>query len=137
MALGETAVGSSVASVVESAVGSSVSSTVESAVGKKEESVPGRHCPSASLVVDIGGDIGALVVIAPQVLENAEIEICPVVSRVRTHTVVRARQLPGGDVVYAGVFPSVPAGEYTLLEWGPMPEKPVTVDGGSVTQINW
>lgn len=106
-------------------------------VGKREEPRPGDGRPSESVVVDIGGDIGALVVMTSEALDGAEIEICPLVSRVRTHTVVRARQTPVGGVVYAGVFPSLPAGDYLLLAWGPMPELPVSVNGGAVTQISW
>lgn len=93
--------------------------------------------PSESVVVDIGGDIGALIVTTAAALEGAEIEICPVGSLTRTHTVVRARQLRGSDVIYAGVFPSLPSGQYTLLAWGYLPETEVQIEGGAVTQISW
>jgi len=93
--------------------------------------------PSESVVIDIGGDIGALVVTTRAALEGAEIEICPVGSLTRAHTIVRARQVRGADVVYAGVFPSLPSGEYTLLAWGYLPETQFTVEGGAVTEISW
>jgi hypothetical protein len=89
------------------------------------------------VVVDIGGDIGALVVTTPPVLEGVEIEICPVGSLTRTHTVVRARLVRGADVVYAGVFPSLPEGDYTLLAWAYLPETALRIAGGEITQISW
>jgi hypothetical protein len=110
---------------------------METMAGEKEESVGGDRRPSESVAVDIGGVIGALVVNTPQALELAEIEICPVGTTSRTHTVVRAREVPGGGVVYAGVFPSLPAGDYTLLRWGSMPETVVPIVGGTVTQFTW
>jgi hypothetical protein len=105
--------------------------------GEKEELAGGDRRPSESVVVDIGGVVGALVVTAPQALELAEIEIRPVGATSRTHTIVRPREVPGGRVVYAGVFPSLPAGDYTLLAWGTMREAVVHVDGGAVTQFCW
>lgn len=93
--------------------------------------------PSESVVIDVGGTIGALVVNTPEALDGAEIEICPVGTTARTHTIVRQRGLPGGGIVYAGVFPSLPAGDYVLLPWGPMPESVVHIDGGAISQFNW
>jgi hypothetical protein len=104
--------------------------------GEKGESRTDRR-PSESVAVDIGGTIGALVVNAPQALLGAEIEICPVGSTTRTHTVVRAREVPGRGVVYAGVFPDLPEGEYTLLAFGKLPEATVRIGGGVVTQFSW
>jgi hypothetical protein len=89
------------------------------------------------VVVDVGGDIGALVVNADQALDECEIEVSPLGSDTRTHTVVRARHLPGGGVVYAGVFPSMPAGDYTLLGLGRRPETALRIVGGEVTQLDW
>jgi hypothetical protein len=107
---------------------------VMSAVGEKGEPSPGDSRPSEGVVVDIGGDTGALVVHTTPDFDEVEIHICPVGTGSRTHTVVRARHLPSGDVVYAGVFPSLPAGDYTLL--APV-ETVVHVDGGAVTEASW
>jgi hypothetical protein len=111
----------------------------EAISGEKEDLRAGDRRPSESVLVDIGGTVGAIVVNTPESLEGAEIEICPVGAGVaaRTHTIVRSREVPGGAVVYAGVFPSVPQGDYTLLAWGPMPEAALRVDGGAVTQFTW
>lgn len=63
-----------------------------------------------SLVLDIGGDIGALVIhTGPRMIET-EIEISRDGSVARSHNVVHARRGLHG-VSYSAVFPSVPAGE--------------------------
>ncbi len=107
------------------------------AMGPGKGEPPADRRPSESVAVDIGGTIGALVVNAPQVLLGAEIEICPMGSTTRTHTVVRAREVPGGAVIYAGVFPDLPEGDYTLLAFGSLPAATVRIDGGVVTQFSW
>ena len=106
-------------------------------IGEKEDAFHGERHPSESVVVDIGGDVGALVVNTTQAMDGAEIEVCPAGSPTRTHTIVRARELPGGRVVYAGVFPALPAGDYTLLAWGTKPQAVVRIAGGAVTQVTW
>jgi hypothetical protein len=97
----------------------------------------GARLPSESVVVDIGGSVGALVVNTAPALDGAEIVICPTASGARTHTVVRPREVLGGGVVYAGVFPALPAGDYRLLPWGQLPDAVVTVTGGAVTEFTW
>jgi hypothetical protein len=92
-----------------------------------------------ALVIDIGGDAGALIVYAPEELIGAEIEI----ARADTppghpvHNVVRARQV-GNEVVYAAVFPVLAAGTY--LPWGdqePPNATSFTIVGGRVTELDW
>ena len=107
---------------------------VTAEIGEKGEPGPSDSRPSEGVVVDIGGDIGALVVHTTSDLDEVEIHLCPVGSGARTHTVVRARHLPNGGVVYAGVFPSLPAGDYTLL--APMPTL-VHIAGGAITDVHW
>ncbi len=110
---------------------------METTVGEKEESRHSGRLPSESVVVDIGGTIGALVVKTTLALDGVEIEICPLGSSSRSHTIVRPREVPGGTVVYAGVFPSLAAGDYTLLAWGSQPAAVVRVAGGRVTEFSW
>jgi hypothetical protein len=90
-----------------------------------------------SLVLDIGGDIGALVITTGPELAEEEIEISPGVDPTtrREHNVVHPRR--DRDVVkaYSAVFPSVPAGEYTIWNLDGSPYKVITVQGGQVTQI--
>jgi hypothetical protein len=91
-----------------------------------------------SLVLDIGGDVGALVITTGPELAEEEIEISPGVDPTvhRTHNVVHPRR--GRDVViaYAAVFPTVPAGDYTVWNQDGSPYTVITVHGGQVTQLS-
>ena len=88
-----------------------------------------------TLVLDIGGDIGALVLVAGPDLAEQEIEISPGTDAAtpRRHNVVHARRGPGG-VAHTAVFPSVPAGDYTVWRGDGRPYATVTIHGGQVTQ---
>jgi hypothetical protein len=92
---------------------------------------------SDSLVLNIGGDIGALVIHAGVDLLETEIEISPAGSPAakRTHNVVHARRNPRG-VRYSAVFPDVPAGEYVIWRDATTQDTTVTVRGGQVTEHN-
>ncbi len=71
-----------------------------------------------TVVLDIGGDAGALVVSTSARLVGAEIEIRADGDEWRgTHTAVRERRV-AGRVQYAGVFPRLDAGEYELRVLG-------------------
>jgi hypothetical protein len=91
-----------------------------------------------SLVLDIGGTIGALVITTGPELAEEEIEISPGIDPAtrREHNVVHPRR--DGEVVkaYAAVFPSVPAGEYTVWNLDGSPYSVITVRGGQVTQLS-
>jgi hypothetical protein len=90
-----------------------------------------------SVVMEVGGDIGAVIVYTPDVLAGLEVEILrrgddhPFV-----HTEVRERRLPEGTI-YAAVFPAVPAGDYTLLPLAALPALDVRVTGGRVAELSW
>jgi hypothetical protein len=87
-----------------------------------------------TLVLDIGGDVGALVIVAGPELAEQEIEISPGsdAATPRSHNVVHARQ--GHEhVAYTAVFPSVPAGDYTVWHRDGRPHGTVTIHGGRVT----
>jgi hypothetical protein len=94
----------------------------------------GGVCSGA--VLDIGGDTGALVIYADELMVESEIEICPSgdLSK-REHNVVRARRTPVG-FVYAAVFPSLKQGEYSVLTRDLLPSHGVSVMGGSVSEID-
>jgi hypothetical protein len=90
------------------------------------------------LVVDIGAGTGALVAYAPAELDGAEIEIALVGSRDShpLHNVVRPRRTSAG-VVFAAVFPDLPAGDYQPHGgWVATPAR-VRVRGGEVTEVVW
>ena len=69
------------------------------------------HAGQGSVLLDIGGDIGALVVVAPESMLGHEVEIAPageVFDRVhRPHVAVVRRPVAGGEV------PSLVFGELT------------------------
>ena len=118
------------------------------------------------MLLDIGGDIGALVVRMPAELDGVEVEINRLDqhqpdhhhmiadhdhqhgladghdhshrARVhRPHVAVVARPTPSG-VVHSLVFPELTEGRYELYQ---RPAEPValtvTVRGGQVTEVDW
>ncbi len=83
-----------------------------------------------SVVLDIGGDIGALVVEVTGDRLGSELDLTPVgATSAIMHTEVRERHV-GGGTRYAAVYAAVPAGSYTV-EGMPMV---VVVEGGKVTE---
>lgn len=97
------------------------------------------HGPSwdGTVVLDIGRDIGALVVHTPAALAGLEIDLARRNEEVPfVHTAVRERHLLDGTV-HAAVFAEVPAGHYTLVGIGSRLSIPVTVTGGHVTELRW
>lgn len=98
---------------------------------------PGSGPPDA-LVLDIGGDIGALIVYADEPWLGAEVDLSPVgVPRSHhLHTMVRRRRVSGYDV-FAGLYPEVQQGSYTI--WAPTNGSPlgtVEVIGGQVAEFD-
>jgi hypothetical protein len=90
-----------------------------------------------TVVLDIGDGVGALVVHTPAALAGVEIELARRgETRAFVHTEVRERRLPDGSV-FAGVFPAVPVGDYTLLGVGGRDICDVTIIEGGVTEVNW
>jgi hypothetical protein len=99
---------------------------------------PHQHAAAAdnplldNLLLDIGGDIGALIIHTAAHRDQTEIEISACgAGRPRTHNVVRRRQAAGG-ARYAAVFPDVPAGDYVVWRDDGTPAGTVTVRGGAV-----
>jgi hypothetical protein len=102
------------------------------------ESVAGPTGPG-SVVMELGADIGALVLYTPPGLDGEEIEIsrddAPSEAH-RTHSMVRPRPLPGGTR-YAAVYPGLRAGRYTIWRDERTPAATVTVTGGQVSNCHW
>jgi len=100
-----------------------------------------EHIPPPSgpgtVILDIGGSIGALVIDTSPGLEDREIEIRPRGEAWEgKHVAVRLRQLPD-QVQYAAVFDSLHEGEYELRIRHGGENTPVTaveVSGGKVTR---
>jgi len=91
-----------------------------------------------ALVIDIGGDTGAVVVYASDDLVGQEIEIAPegTVTGHPVHNVVRWRRV-GTLAVCAAVFPDLPAGTYVPYGDPQVRADTFTVVGGGVTEIEW
>ena len=88
-----------------------------------------------ALVLEIGGDVGALVVYTDCSLAGTELDLVPAGSprSHEVHNVVRPRTTGTGETVFAAVFPQVREGHYTL--WGASATSPlgdVAVVGGAV-----
>jgi hypothetical protein len=91
----------------------------------------------ATVVLDVGGDVGAVILYAPEPLLGAEIEISPAGRPAdRTHTAVRERVLPERSL-YAAVYPALPAGDYVLWRSADLEAGTVSVFGGRVTEVDW
>ncbi|MER7251239.1 hypothetical protein [Kribbella sp. NPDC000426] len=107
------------------------------------------------MLLDIGGEVGALVITLPAALEGEEIELRPSNftaghavhhahghghghSHALPHVAVVPRPSPDGEIVHSAVFFEVPQGNYELYV---RPDGPVqlTVDvtGGAVTEADW
>jgi hypothetical protein len=101
------------------------------------EPVPGPSRPG-SVVLDVGGAIGALVLHVPAALDGREIEISPLPGpgTRRTHSQVRERRA-GGGVRYAAVYPGLAAGDYLIWRDATTAAGVVTIEGGRVTSCHW
>jgi hypothetical protein len=106
------------------------------------EPVAGPTGPG-SVVMELGADIGALVLYTPPGLDGEEIEISrddepggPCSGAERTHSQVRARPLPG-QTRYAAVYPGLRAGCYTIWRDQRTPAATVSVTGGQVSSCQW
>jgi hypothetical protein len=90
-----------------------------------------------SVVVDIGGDVGAAIVSTPASLAGSEIEIrrsgAPWDGR---HVAVRARHVSGG-VLHAALFSGLSEGRYEVRvrDDADSPMSDFTVVGGHVSEI--
>ena len=91
-----------------------------------------------TVVLELGADVGALILYTPAGLDGAEIEIScdddPAARR--THAQVRQRPTATATA-YAAVYPSLPAGQYTVWRDEHSPAATATVAGGQVTSCRW
>ena len=98
--------------------------------------VPGAPAPGASPLLDIGDDVGAMVVYLDAVTPSGELEACPAGRPAeRFHTGVHLRALGGGSVA-AAVYPQVRRGSYQILDEEILPVALVHVEGGRVAELD-
>jgi hypothetical protein len=89
------------------------------------------------IVLDIGGDIGALILYTKPEANGDEVEISPRGEEGhRSHNQVHERSF-NGKMCYAAVYPELHAGEYDLWGEGPTPVDRTTIVGGQVTELDW
>jgi hypothetical protein len=106
----------------------------------------GVHHPTGpsekgSVVVDIGGDVGAAIVSTPASLAGTEIEIRrSTAAWDGTHVAVRERRVSGG-VFHAALFPGLESGSYEVRLRNDLasPVTCFTVEGGRVSaaRLTW
>lgn len=98
------------------------------------------HNPGAGqgpVVLDIGEDVGALVLHAGHDMVGREIEISPVgADEDRRHVEVLPRRTAAG-VRYAAVYGSLARGAWTLWHGDGRPALVVDVPGGRVVEVSW
>jgi hypothetical protein len=104
------------------------------------------HAGQGPVMLDIGDDIGALIVTMPAELVGAEVEACPVAGPAFAdyagghlpHVAVHARQAGGSSPQHTAVFGELQDGEYELYL---RPNEPVRlrvlVRGGEVSTAVW
>jgi hypothetical protein len=93
-----------------------------------------RHVPQRGAVLDIGGDVGAVLVVVGPALDGAEIELYDEQGGYVMHTEVHGREVMG-RLQYAGLFPSVREGNYRLDTADGAPRERVVVTGGQVARV--
>lgn len=94
------------------------------------------RAPSGTVVLDIGDDVGALIVYCPPGWLGTEIEVDHLESPgSRAHTGVRERTA-GGRRFSAAVFPGLIAGRYQVFDPAGIALSEATVVGGEVTEID-
>ena len=89
-----------------------------------------------SVILELGADIGALILVTPPALAGHEIEISPVAGGPRTHSLVRERRTASGTS-HAAVYPALPAADYTVYRPDGTTAGQVTIPGGQATRYHW
>src|SRR5438105_15512788 len=87
--------------------------------------------------LEIGEEIGALIVHADHETHGLEVEISPADDdERRSHKEVLERD-SGGKPAYSAVFDQLPAGTYTLWSEGVARVRGVSVTGGQIVELDW
>jgi hypothetical protein len=89
-----------------------------------------------TVVLDIGQDVGALIIYTKAELRGREIEVSPCGGATRVHVEVLERRI-NGRPVFAAVFPGLRAGDYDIWENFPKRGGTVTIVGGEVATVDW
>jgi hypothetical protein len=89
------------------------------------------------VVLDIGDDVGALVLYTPPRLHGREIEVSAMgCDAQRVHTAVLQRQA-AGRTMFVAVYPELRAGSYRIWSDDPSLCSQVTITPGMVAEVDW
>ncbi|MBV8121254.1 MAG: phospholipase [Alphaproteobacteria bacterium] len=90
-----------------------------------------------TVVLDIGQDVGALIIYTNPEMHGREIEVSPRRSAApRTHVQVLERRIKN-QPVFAAVFFGLRAGDYDIWEDPAAPSGNVVIVGGEVATVDW
>jgi hypothetical protein len=89
------------------------------------------------VVLEIGEELGALIVYTDPSLLHEEIEISPVDEDARRSHKDVLERVVGGRSFCTAVFDRIPRGKYTLWHRGAERTRGVTVDAGAIAEIDW
>lgn len=88
-------------------------------------------------VLDIGGDVGALVIYTPPDFHGLQLEVSPLTQlKRRIHTDVLERRVQD-RAIFAALFLALDAGEYLIWADDPRVAQTVTITGGAVAEVDW
>lgn len=92
---------------------------------------------TTAVVLDIGEEMGSLVIYTPAEMVGAEIEVSPCGHpERRVHVGVWERSLRARPA-FAAAFPPLPSGEYDIWLDQPGAPRHATIVGGRVTELHW
>lgn len=89
------------------------------------------------VILDIGGEIGALIVYAEAELLDTPIEVSPAAAdSEKFHQHILERPMPG-NTSFAAVFDKIAEGKYTLWLHGEPRVREFEITGATVSQVDW
>jgi hypothetical protein len=89
------------------------------------------------VVLDIGEDVGALIVHTDGDMHGMEVEISPAGDDARrSHKDVLERSI-NGRPAFTAVFDGLKAGAYTLWTGGDARTRDVIIEGGEIAELDW
>jgi len=95
------------------------------------------HHWNENAVLDIGGGFGALILHTDLEFLDREIEVSPLGrDSERTHTAIHQRSAEG-EPAFAGIYPSLAAGDYRVWTDDPTLPDRVTIVDGEVAELDW